>query len=169
MTDDRDGQALVMPAGKSYPNSMATAVRKRHRKHKSEKKGSASRSARKLYVTQGLDGTRTWIGEDQHGDLWSWPDEIKGYLKKTKYDGTRAELHRAPSVEARGTGWPGGVGGGRRRLGGSVKGVGKVIRAAPDLWAAAGARAKAEAINLNEYVRRALAERVDRTPIIGVG
>ncbi len=142
---------------------MATAVRKRTNKPVKKK----TVTGRKLYSILGADGAQVWIGEDLHGDLWSWPDEPKGYLKKAKYDGTRRDLHPADPAEARGTGWHGGVGGGRRRLGGAAKGVPKVIRAAPDLWAAAGARAQAEEINLNEYVRRALAERVDRTPIIG--
>lgn len=123
----------------------------------------AVRTARKLYTTRDETSPRMWIGEDPEGELWIWPDEVKGWTKRAKYDGalgSRRDLKKADPAEARGTGWHGGVGGGRRRLGGAEKGVARVIRAAPDLWTKAIESAAAEKVNLNEYVRRAIADRV---------
>ncbi len=124
-----------------------------------------AKTARKLYTTRDEASPKVWIGEDPEGELWSWPDEPKGWTKRTKYDGNRRDLRKADPAEARGTGWHGGVGGGRRRLGGADKGVPKVIRAAPDLWGGADQGAAIEGVNLNEYVRRSIADRNGRNGV----
>src|SRR5678816_3944798 len=75
-----------------------------------------------------------WVGEDKDGSLWTFPAETNGWSKRTRFAGSKRLLKPVDPAAARGTGWQGGVGGGRRRLGGDVSGTPKIIRAAPGMW-----------------------------------
>jgi hypothetical protein len=60
----------------------------------------------KLYQSPDLDGR--WVAEDQDGALVHWPNEPKGWLKRTPFTGNKRQLVEVDYRLARKTGWPGG-------------------------------------------------------------
>lgn len=52
-----------------------------------------------------------WVGEDQHGALLLWPAKPRGWQKRTPYTGSKRTLEEVSPALARGTKWPGAIGG----------------------------------------------------------
>ena len=52
-----------------------------------------------------------WVGEDEHGALLLWPAKPRGWLKRTPYTGSKRVLEEVSPALARGTKWPGAIGG----------------------------------------------------------
>jgi hypothetical protein len=117
-------------------------------------------TAKALYEFRRSPPKPRWVGEDKDGVLWAFPAETDGWARKTKFVGSMRLLKPVDPAAARGTGWQGGVGGGRRRLGGDEVGTAKVVRAAPSMWERVLTASQAQDIGLNEYVRRAIANQL---------
>ena len=96
-----------------------------------------------------------WIGEDRHGALLLFPAKIRGWASRTPFVGSRLELEEVSPVLARGTKWPGAVGGKSRDPSGKPsRTVG--IRATDDERAAWQHAADASGSSLTEWARRSL-------------
>lgn len=52
-----------------------------------------------------------WIGEDRHGALLLFPAKARGWASRTPFTGSRLDLEEVSPVLARGTKWPGAIGG----------------------------------------------------------
>ena len=102
-----------------------------------------------------------WVGEDRHGALLLWPAKPKGWSKRTPYTGGKRQLEEVSPTLARGTGWPGAVGGKPRALSGerSTRSIG--VRATAEeraAWeSAAGDR------RLSDWIRDTLNVAAGRT------
>lgn len=66
-------------------------------------------AAMKLY--RSAEVADQWIGEDRHGALVIWPAQPRGWMHRTPYTGGKRQLEEVSPALARGTGWPGAVGG----------------------------------------------------------
>lgn len=56
-----------------------------------------------------------WICFDEYGNLTQWPDEPKGWARRTAFTGDAKKLEPVPPALSRGTGKPGGPRGRRPR------------------------------------------------------
>lgn len=96
-----------------------------------------------------------WIGEDRHGALLLFPAKVRGWASRTPFVGSRLELEEVSPVLARGTKWPGAVGGKSRDPSGKPsRTVG--IRATDDERTAWQRAADASGIRLTDWARRSL-------------
>jgi len=102
-----------------------------------------------------------WIGEDRHGALVVWPAEPRGWTHRTPYTGGKRPLEEVSPALARGTGWPGALGGKIRAPSGAPsKPVG--VRATDD-ERAAWERAAGER-KLSDWIRDTLNAAAAATP-----
>jgi len=107
----------------------------------------------KLYRSEGH--TEHWIGEDRHGALLIFPAKVRGWMLRTPFVGSRLDLEEVSPVLARGTKWPGAVGGRPRDPSGKPsRTVG--IRATDDERAAWQRAAEGSGISLTDWARRSL-------------
>jgi len=96
-----------------------------------------------------------WIGEDRHGALLIFPAKPRGWASRTPFPGSRLELEEVSPVLARGTKWPGAVGGKPRDPSGKPsRTVG--IRATDDERAAWQRAADAIGMKLTDWARHSL-------------
>lgn len=94
-----------------------------------------------------------WVGEDRHGALLLFPAKARGWASRTPFAGSRLELEEVSPVLARGTKWPGAVGGKSRDPSGKPsRTVG--IRATDDERTAWQRAAEASGSSLTEWARR---------------
>jgi hypothetical protein len=93
-----------------------------------------------------------FVGEDRAGGLLLFPASPRGWSKRIAWQGTQRQLVEISPLEARGTGWPGAIGGKPRRTTASVHTVSvRVTTEERDLWqSAAGER------RLSDWVRDSL-------------
>lgn len=104
-----------------------------------------------------------WVGEDKHGALLLFPSKIRGWLSRTPYVGSRSELEEVSPMQARGTKWPGAIGGKPRDPSGKPsKIVG--IRVTEDEREAWQAAADTRDVSLTEWLRLAATEMLERSP-----
>jgi hypothetical protein len=99
-----------------------------------------------------------WIGEDKHGALLLFPAKPKGWASRTPYVGSKQELEEISPTFARGTKWPGAIGGKARDPSGKPSRRVTGIRGTDDerdTWQRASA---AKELSLYEWIRRALNE-----------
>ena len=104
-----------------------------------------------------------WIGEDKHGALLLFPSKIRGWASRTPYTGSRAELEEVSAMSARGTKWPGAIGGKTRDPSGKpsrIIGI-RVTDAERGMWQRA---ANARGVSLTEWLRVAATEMLSRSP-----
>jgi hypothetical protein len=95
------------------------------------------------------------IGEDRHGALLIFPAKVRGWASRTPFVGSRLELEEVSPALARGTKWPGAIGGKSRDPSGAPsRTVG--IRATDDERAAWQRAADASGIRLTDWARRSL-------------
>ena len=103
-----------------------------------------------------------WVGEDRHGALLIFPAKARGWASRTPFSGSRLELEEVSPVLARGTKWPGAVGGKPRDPSGKPsRTVG--IRATDDERAAWQRAAEASGSSLTDWARRSLNQLAART------
>jgi hypothetical protein len=96
-----------------------------------------------------------WIGEDRHGALLIFPAKVRGWISRTPFAGSRLDLEEVSPVLARGTKWPGAIGGKPRDPSGKPsRTVG--IRATDDERAAWQRAADASGTGLTDWARRSL-------------
>jgi len=107
----------------------------------------------KLYRSKGH--ADHWIGEDRHGALLIFPAKARGWMSRTPFVGSRLELEEVSPGLARGTKWPGAIGGKSRDPSGKPsRTVG--IRATDDERAAWLRAADASGLKLTDWARRSL-------------
>lgn len=97
-----------------------------------------------------------WIGEDRHGALSLFPAKPRGWASRTPYVGAKHDLEEVSPMLARGTRWPGAIGGKARDPSGkpSVRVIGiRATEAERETWQQA---AEARGITLAEWTREAL-------------
>lgn len=105
-----------------------------------------------------------WVGEDKHGALLLFSAKIRGWASRTPYVGSRAELEEVSAMLARGTKWPGAVGGKTRDPSGKpsrIIGI-RVTDAEREAWQRA---ADARGVSLTEWLRGAATELLSRSPM----
>ena len=96
-----------------------------------------------------------WVGEDRHGALLLFPAKSRGWASRTPFTGSRLDLEEVSPVLARGTKWPGAIGGRPRHPSGKpTRTVG--IRATDDEREAWQRAAEASEISLTEWARQSL-------------
>ena len=96
-----------------------------------------------------------WIGEDRHGALLIFPAKPRGWVSRTPFPGSRLDLEEVSPVHARGTKWPGAIGGKSRDPSGKPsRTVG--IRATDDERTAWQRAADTGGISLTDWARRSL-------------
>ena len=102
-----------------------------------------------------------WIGEDRHGALLIFPAKVRGWASRTPYVGSKRDLEEVSPVLARGTKWPGAIGGKIRHPSGKTsKPV--ALRATDDEREAWQRAADELGISLAEWARASLNERAAR-------
>ena len=96
-----------------------------------------------------------WVGEDRHGALLIFPARNRGWTARTPFVGSRLELEEVSPAHARGTKWPGAVGGKSRDPSGKPsRTVG--IRATDDERTSWQRAANASGSSLTDWARRSL-------------
>jgi hypothetical protein len=96
-----------------------------------------------------------WIGEDRHGALLIFPAKPRGWASRTPFSGSRLDLEEVSPVLARGTKWPGAIGGKPRDPSGKPsRTVG--IRATDNERTAWQLAADASGLSLTDWARRSL-------------
>jgi hypothetical protein len=103
-----------------------------------------------------------WVGVDKHGSLLLFPSKIRGWQQRTPYIGSRAELEEVSAMLARGTKWPGAIGGKTRDPSGKpsrIVGI-RVTDAEREAWQRA---ADARGVSLTEWLRLAATEMLAHT------
>jgi hypothetical protein len=104
-----------------------------------------------------------WVGEDKYGSLSLFPAKARGWASRTPYVGSRAELEEVSAMLARGTKWPGAIGGKTRDPSGKpsrIIGI-RVTQAEREEWLRA---AEARGVSLTEWLRFAAKELLERSP-----
>jgi hypothetical protein len=66
-------------------------------------------AAVKLYRPPDVPGSL--VGEDKAGALMVFPAKPRGWAKRSAYQGSKRHLEEITPLDARGTGWPGAIGG----------------------------------------------------------
>jgi hypothetical protein len=103
-----------------------------------------------------------WVGEDKHGALLLFPAKPRGWASRTPYAGSRPELEEVSPMLARGTKWPGALGGKARHPSGEpssrVIGI-RGTNVEAEMWRRA---AEARGLSLNDWTRQALNEIAER-------
>jgi hypothetical protein len=102
-----------------------------------------------------------WVGEDKYGSLSLFPAKIRGWASRTPYNGSRAELEEVSAMLARGTKWPGAIGGKTRDPSGKpsrIVGI-RVTEAERNTWQRA---ADERGVSLTEWLRMAATEMLAR-------
>ncbi|HWU90541.1 MAG TPA: hypothetical protein VN253_24920 [Kofleriaceae bacterium] len=106
----------------------------------------------KLYRARELPDA--FVGEDKAGALLVFPAKPRGWGKRTPYQGSRRTLDEISPSEARGTGWPGAIGGKTRAASGepSVYQISvRVTAEERELWLAAAGEGR-----LADWIRSTL-------------
>lgn len=102
-----------------------------------------------------------WIGEDRHGALLIFPAKARGWASRTPYIGSKRDLEEVSPALARGTKWPGAIGGRVRDPSGKPsKPV--ALRATDDERAAWESAADEHGMTLAEWARACLNEMAAR-------
>jgi hypothetical protein len=99
-----------------------------------------------------------WVGEDKHGALLLFPAKTRGWVSRTPYVGSRNDLEEVSPMLARGTRWPGAVGGKARDPGGKPSRVVLGIRVTEDERETWQRAADARGLSVTEWVRVAANE-----------
>jgi hypothetical protein len=103
-----------------------------------------------------------WVGEDRYGSLLLFPAKIRGWASRTPYTGSKTELEEVSAMQARGTKWPGAIGGKTRDPSGKpsrIIGI-RVTQAERETWQVA---ADERGVSLTEWLRMAATEMLART------
>ena len=100
-----------------------------------------------------------FVGEDQHGALLLFPAKARGWMKRTPYVGSKRGLEEAAPALARGTKWPGAIGGKPRAANGQPSKP-LTIRATDDERAAWQRAADERHVRLTAWARETLNEHV---------
>jgi hypothetical protein len=98
-----------------------------------------------------------FVGEDQHGALLLFPAKPRGWLKRTPYVGAKRALEEVAPALARGTKWPGAIGGKPRHASGQPSKP-LTIRATDDERAAWQRAADERKTRLTAWAREMLNE-----------
>lgn len=95
-----------------------------------------------------------YIGEDKAGALVVFPAKPRGWAKRTPYLGSKRSLEEVSPAEARGTGWPGAIGGKPRAASGEASVYQISVRVTAEereLWLAAAGEGR-----LADWIRSTL-------------
>jgi hypothetical protein len=102
-----------------------------------------------------------WIGEDRHGALLIFPAKIRGWASRTPYVASKRDLEEVSPVLARGTKWPGAIGGRARDPSGKPSRP-VALRATDDEREKWQGAAEERDLSLAEWARESLNETADR-------